>query len=393
MASDIILTAGVRQNLLSLQNTASLMATTQNRLATGKKVNSALDNPSNFFTSASLHARSSDLNNLLDGMSNGIKTLEAASNGITSITSVVENMQSLVRSARADKSTSSTTPGVAYTATGTSNASTAANNKLTFDLGSITVNITTHDGTNALSNNAIADAINTDSNLSSSVQASVDSTGHLVLQNKTTNAIGVTGLTAAGVTGLASDNTISLAAGTGSGISNVRQSLMNQFNDMRTQLDKLASDASYNGINLLNGDELKLQFNEINTSSISIKAKNADGSDFGALTSAKLSIAAQTTTDFGSDTTLDTLAATLQTALGTLRTQASAYGSNLTMVQTRQDFTKAMISTLQTGADNLVLADTNEEAANMLALQTRQQLSNTALSLANQAAQGVLRLF
>ena len=80
-------------------------------------------------------------------------------------------------------------------------------------------------------------------------------------------------------------------------------------------------------------------------------------------------------------------------ALSTLRTQASSFGTSLTIVQNRQDFTKAMINTLQTGADTLVLADTNEEAANMLALQTRQQLSSTALSLASQADQAVLRLF
>src|SRR5262245_23615656 len=110
MGSNITLSAGVRQNLLALQNTASLLGTTQNRLATGKKVNSALDNPSNFFTSVSLGARASDLGNLLDSMSNGIKTLEAADNGLKAITRNVESMQSIVRQARQDKS-QSVTPG------------------------------------------------------------------------------------------------------------------------------------------------------------------------------------------------------------------------------------------------------------------------------------------
>ena len=108
--ANITLSAGVRQNLLALQNTASLLGTTQNRLATGKKVNSALDNPSNFFTSVSLQARASDLSNLLDSMSNGIKTLESADNGLKAITRTVESMQSIVRQARQDKSTS-VTPG------------------------------------------------------------------------------------------------------------------------------------------------------------------------------------------------------------------------------------------------------------------------------------------
>src|SRR3954468_18282132 len=133
MGSNITLSAGVRQNLLALQNTASLMSTTQNRLATGKKANSALDNPSNFFTSVSLGARAGDLSNLLDSMSNGIKTLEAADNGLTAITRSVESMQSIVRQARQDKS-QSVTAGT-NTFTNTTNGSTATNNKISFDLG------------------------------------------------------------------------------------------------------------------------------------------------------------------------------------------------------------------------------------------------------------------
>ena len=100
MSSNIVLSAGIRQNLLSLQNTANLMATTQNRLATGKKVNSALDNPTNFFTSSALSSRASDLSAILDAMSNGISTLKAADNGLTAITKTVESMQSTVRQAR-----------------------------------------------------------------------------------------------------------------------------------------------------------------------------------------------------------------------------------------------------------------------------------------------------
>ena len=97
--------------------------------------------------------------------------------------------------------------------------------------------------------------------------------------------------------------------------------------------------------------------------------------------------------DFDSDTSIDARLTGLTEALGVIRSQASAFGSNLSIVENRTDFTKAMMNTLQTGADSLVLADTNEEAANMLALQTRQQLSSTALSLASQADQAVLQLF
>src|SRR5262245_66606054 len=108
--SDIVLSAGVRQNLLSLQNTAHLMSVTQLRLATGKKVNSALDNPVNFFTSSGLSSRAKDLSSLLDGMENGIKTIEAADNGITSIKATIESMKSTLLQARQDKSFRSPNP-------------------------------------------------------------------------------------------------------------------------------------------------------------------------------------------------------------------------------------------------------------------------------------------
>src|SRR5262249_42555248 len=131
MSSNITLSAGVRQNLLSLQDTANLMATTQNRLATGKKVNSALDNPVNFFTSSSLSARASDLGNLLDSMSTGIQTIQAANNGLTAITSLVQQLAATVSQARSDSSSSAVTPGTALTLSSTANNSTALNSDLT----------------------------------------------------------------------------------------------------------------------------------------------------------------------------------------------------------------------------------------------------------------------
>ena len=164
-----------------------------------------------------------------------------------------------------------------------------------------------------------------------------------------------------------------------------RSSLQNDFNNVLDQIDALAQDSSYNGINLLNGDDLKVTFNETGSSSLTIKGVNFNSTNLGLN---KLNGA-----QFQDNTQIDTVISAADTGLSTLRTQASKFGSTLTTVQTRQDFTKNMINTLQTGADNLVLADSNEEGANMLALQTRQQLSTTALSLANQASQAVLRLF
>ncbi len=176
-------------------------------------------------------------------------------------------------------------------------------------------------------------------------------------------------------------------------MSAVRTSLMNQFNNLRTQIDSLAKDSGFNGINLLNGDKLTLTFNENNTSSIDVQMKDASNNAF-AINSTNLGIAAADHVPCSPATrNLDSLATTITAALTTLQTQSTAISSSLSVVQTRQDFTKQMVNTLQTGADNLVLADPNQEGANLLALQTRQSLSTTALSMASQAQQAVLRLF
>src|SRR5262245_16547261 len=99
MSSNIVLTASVPQNLLSLQSTADLLATTQSRLSTGKKVNSALDNPTNFFTAQGLDSRASDINNLLDGIGNGVQVLQAANTGITSLQKLVDSAKSVANQA------------------------------------------------------------------------------------------------------------------------------------------------------------------------------------------------------------------------------------------------------------------------------------------------------
>jgi flagellin-like hook-associated protein FlgL len=267
---DIVLTAGVRANLLQLQKTADLITATQTKLATGKRINSALDNPINFFTAQGLSNRASDLSNLLDSMANGINTIQAANNGISSITKLVQSAQSLI----------------------------------------------------------------------SQAQQTADTT--------------------------------------------VKAALSQQFDTIRVQIDQLTADAGFNGINLINGSNLTVTLNESGTSSITVTGVTFSATGLGIAAAVNNWVAAGD---------IATAGANLTAALTTLRSQAQAFSTNLSTVQIRQDFTKAMINTLQTGADSLTLADANEEGANLLALQTRQQLSTTALSLASQASQSVLRLF
>jgi flagellin-like hook-associated protein FlgL len=374
--SDITLTAGVRQNLLSLQKTADLMATTQNRLATGKKVNSALDNPVSFFTSQSLGDRANDLSSLLDSISNATQTLQAANNGLTSLTKLVQSAQAIAQQAQTSAGTTATVHGTVAGLT-TSSAT-------TFD--STTDTITVSDGTTtatftaALSSTAgaLITAINNTASLK--VKASLTDDGRVQLQATDASTVTVGGLASA-----AEKAQLGLVDGATTGaLNSTRTSLATQFDSIRTQIDQLAGDSGYNGVNLLGGDNLKVVFNEKGTSSQSISGVKFD--------SAGLGIAASTN-KFQTDSDINTAFTNLTAALASLRSQAAAFGSSLSVVQTRQDFTKAMVNTLQTGSDNLVLADSNQEGANMLALQTRQSLSTTALSLANQASQAVLRLF
>jgi flagellin-like hook-associated protein FlgL len=384
--SDIVLSKGIRSNLLNLQKTADLTQMTQNRLATGKKVNTALDNPTNFFTSASLTSRASDLSALLDGISNGIQTIEAADNGLTSITKVIESMQSTVRQARQDKSWESTS----YTLpTGGLTSATT----IQFDGGSLTgaVSVTLDpsgsqdlDGDGALSNDEIVTALEADPALDGKLAFSADSS-KLRIKNLSITQLTVTGVDSSGlIDGGSATDTIDG--------NDTRGNLVSQFNDLRDQLDKISEDAQFNGVNLLQGDLLTLYFNETGSSTIDIQSVDKNGAP-QAINSTNLGIERATGSEFEVDGSLDTRLTGLKAALNQIQAQSSTFGSNLSVVENRQQFTKAMINTLTTGADNLTLADQNEEAANLLALQTRQQLSQTALSLANQADQGVLRLF
>ena len=151
-----------------------------------------------------------------------------------------------------------------------------------------------------------------------------------------------------------------------------------------SQIDDLAKDASYKGINLLQENDLTVIFNEDRSSKLEVKGVDASSEGLGMS-------AAQN--DWQKDSNIDTAISQIEGAISKLRTMASDFGNNYSIVQTREDFTDNLINVLTEGADNLTLADMNEESANMLALQTRQQLAINSLSLASQASQSVLQLF
>jgi flagellin-like hook-associated protein FlgL len=270
--ADISLSSGIRSNLLSLQNTQNLLNRTQERLGTGKKVNSAIDNPTNFFTSVALKNRADDLTARLDGISKATQTIKAADTGIKGITGLIKQLKGIVSDAQ-----------------GTTN---------------------------------------------------------------TTD----------------------------------RQTLQSRYNDVIKQISELAEDSGYDGVNLLASGSLTVQLSE-RAGDATLGLTGFSGN----ATAADLNIATQGA-GFTADAQLTAVITSLENAEVVLRNQSRALSANLGILTTREEFTKNLVSTLTTGADKLTLADTNEEAANLLALNTQQSLGVNALSLASQSAQSVLKL-
>ena len=274
MADNISLSGAVRSNLLTLQRTQSLIDTTQGKLSTGLRVNSALDDASAFFASQSLQARADDLSGLKADIDQGISSLEAAINGIEAITDLVEQAKGLAITAKATSDTSE------------------------------------------------------------------------------------------------------------------RSSLSVQFNALLNQVDSITTDTSFAGTNLLKGtpDNLTVSFNEDGSSALTIAGIDTTTAATG------LNIAAGAN-DFVANSDIDLAITALNTALTTLRTSASTLGSNASVLTTRLSFTQDLANTLEGGAGKLTQADLNFESANLLALQTRQQLGINSLSRASQSERSILALF
>jgi flagellin-like hook-associated protein FlgL len=277
--ADISLTAGMRQNLYSLQQTAHLMDRTASRLSSGYKVQTALDDPINYFAAEGHRQRATDLASRKDEMGEAVQLVKAGDNGISALTDLVASAKSLAQSA------------------------------------------------------------------------------------------------------LSADTTVEI------------NNLESQFNAVMKQIDDLADDSGYKGVNMLGGtdDTLKVSFDETGDSAITLTGFDGHSSALGVVTVA--------TDDWNSGdgtaetTQVDEAIKQLDSARTTLRSESKTLANNLSTITIRQDFTSKMINTLNDGADNLTLADMNEEGANMLMLQTRQSLGTTSLSMASQSAQSVLRLF
>ncbi len=296
---EIGLTSSMRSNLISLQTTARLLGQTEERLSTGKRVNTAVDNPANFFAAQGHTSRANQLTGLKDNINEAIQTVKSADSGIKGVLTTIEALRGIVTQARS----------------------------------------------------AINDTVNSGTLLGGSATGGV-----------------------AGLTG--------------------------QYNRLVEQLNNLVTDSSYKGTNFLTSGSVTLtvNFNENATTKIVMSGFNSGASGL-AISGGGTSLTVAGTTgsitsgDLDTVAELDAVEKSLNTAIATLQTKASELAANLSTLTTRQTFIGEMVNTLIVGATKLTEADTNEEGANLLSLQTKQQLGTTALSISSQAEQSILRLF
>ncbi|HAC58485.1 flagellin [Parvibaculum sp.] len=391
--ADVVLSGAIRSNLLSMQNTTKLLDETQLRLATGLRVRSAIDSPTSYFTAQGLNNRASDLNNLLDSMGQGVKTLEAADQGIKSILKLVESMKAVANQALETKINPTTitgnrsgdplTGGVEIAGLG----ALATGNTLTITVGEVTASVDLGTASGEVSTvQDLIDWVAATFTGDEPLEAIINDEGQLEFSAANGRAMSIEADNAG--TAVSLSELLGTRTSSTNGVN--RDKYETDFNNLRDQIEQLASDASYKGVNLLKGDLLSVFFNNEQTSKLDIEG--VDLTPDGLL---NIGVIPNDSGDhgFAADADIKTVVDTLNAATGVLRQQASTFGANLGVVQIRQDFTSSLINTLESGASELTVADTNEEGAKMLALQTRQQLGTTALSLANQAEQSVLRLF
>ena len=393
MALVVSLSQGVLANLLALQTTTNQINTVQNQLATGKKVNSALDNPTNFFLANSFQNSVNTLNSLLDGINIGQRTIDAANNGITSLTNLLNSAKGTLNQALASAPTASVLTGTAASLTGATLLSAlgfAATDVITVNDG--TTNTTTFTAAANTTVQGLVNFINAGGNTGNNKdRAEISGDGRIVLEGATgaaaititTNSASTTAIQNLGFNATATNGTINNTAAAGSS-SSARVAFAAQYDALRAQIDQQAIDSGYNGVSLLNSQALTVVTNVTATAKV-ILTGNADSS-------AGLGVLASVNT-FQDNFDVNTAITNVNNALNTLQNQASTLASQTSVIQSRSDFTKSTINTLSTGINDLTLADSNQVGAQLLALQTRQSLSSTALSLATQADQNVLRLF
>ena len=384
MATGISLTAGMRNNLFALQTTASLMEQTQQRLSTGKKVTSALDNPSAFFTAKGHMERASGLASYKDGMGEAVQAISAASAGIEAITALIDSAIAVAKDAKEAGAVSGNDTQTITLDTVT------AGDKITIGDDVFTASAAQNgDGGFLVGGSDAETAMNLAALINQTTESGTDIDADEVNGAIITLSVSGADMVATDVVVAAADTDVyteSTIANAGSATAEEKANLVAQYATLMSQLDDLVDDSNYKGTKLLkDGSSYNLTVDFTDSNSLSLAGFDASVSG--------LDLQSTATSDWASSANATTDVGLLEAAKDTLTIEASDLSSSLSTIRARQNFTEAMMNTLETGADNLTLADMNEEGANMLMLQTQQALGVNTLSMAAQSAQAVLRLF
>jgi flagellin-like hook-associated protein FlgL len=384
------MTTGMRSNLQALQQTNVLQEATMNRLATGKRVNTALDNATSFFTALSHKNRANDLLSFKDAIGESIQTIKAADTAIAGITKLIEGAKALAADAKGAVSQSATSQTLTISGiTGLTAAS-------TLDIGGTTFTAVLSATSQSVGDQKFYIGA-TAAELAANLAFAINTKGESMPMSATVSGAVLTIKRDSAATMVATDIDIGGAtAGAvmtesviGSGAELTAK--VAKYASFITQINDMQNDAFYKGKNLLGGassttNDMTVRFGNNHTLAVA---------SFDAKASGDLSLyaTAGNGTGWGTETLIDADITKMDAALSTLRIKSADLSSNLAIISARDEWITSIAETLSAGADKLTLADANEEGANLLMLQTRQSISTSALSMSAQAAQSVLRLF
>jgi hypothetical protein len=386
--SDFTLSPAARLTLTALTSMQSQVGALQNRLASGKRVSQPIDNPTSYFLAAGLAGRASAISALMSGITSAQGAVTAANNGITAIKALLQSAQAVANQALQTSEVLTTVTGTNSTAFITSSAIASNSGSATRLKSGDTVTVSdgattaTYTAANGDTIQTLLNAVNNTAGLK--VTVALNASGQL--QFTATSNVNVTiGGTVNGASGGTLNSILGLNAGTTNYTPNTaRSQLAAQFDSLLAQIDQTASDAGFDGVNLLAGSSSSVVLNETGTASLTITGSLA--------TSGGLGVAAAGN-NFQLNSDISAALTNVTNALTSLQSMSTTINSTASIMQTRADFNQAMVNTLDAGADSLTANDPAADSAALLALQTRQQLAAASLSLTAGGDNSALQLF
>ncbi|TCS62987.1 flagellin [Varunaivibrio sulfuroxidans] len=384
--SDITLSASVRQNLLSLQSTTQLIGRTQNRLSTGLRVASPIDDPVSFFQAKGLTDRATDFNEKKDNIDQGVSSLTAATDAVTAIESLVQQLKGLATNAKSSTTTTQINNIVSQF------------NDLRGQIDNL-ANDASYQGLNLVAGTGSTLTVNFSNDTASilnvqSVDIRAANTGLDIAQLSAYSGGGIplnVAYLSAGAVTAGGSATVTIGGQSASTLT-VGDTFTLSYGT-QTFTITVTSSATGSAANLLSAGTYSVGDTITFTAVSATTTTTTKLLNLGASSVTVTATLAKRAIGVGFATELSSRITNLDSALTTLRSRSQTLGSNVALLQTRLDFTKNYVNTLTSGSGKLTLADLNQEGGNLLALQTRQQLGIQALSFAGKSEQAILGLF